>query len=261
MYLLYIDDSGTCDLKYDEICTKNGGTNSRYFVLGGILLKAHELNRIENDIDYIREFCLGNSCHELKHSIKSNTLKCITNCHKDKANIPCYKKNIANLIAKTDCSIFISYQDKYINTINNIVKSKTDIYKLAFEYILKEIDFFMYHNHIKEDIIVFIDKKDSGPDKDKMIYNSYKQALKNKKIFKSFDNTIFSPTINIVYSQFTSGAQLADFIAGSIWNFLENKDNPDKKLQAKEITQIYGSKIFKVNNKLIGYTNCTKFLQ
>lgn len=261
MYLLYIDDSGACDLKYDEICMKNGGTNSRYFVLGSILLKAHELNRIEKDIDYIREFCLGNSCNELKHSIKSNKLKCILNCNEDKANITCYKRNIANLIAKTDCTIFVAYQDKYINTINGTVKSKNDIYKLAFEYILKEVDSFMYFNHIKEDIIVFIDKKDSGFEKDRMIYNSYKQALKNKTIFKSFDNTVFSPTINIVYSQFTSGAQLADFIAGSIWNFLENKDNYDKRQKAKEITQIFGSKIFRINDKLIGYNNCTKFLQ
>lgn len=261
MYLLYIDDSGSCDLKKDEIYMKNGGTNSRYFVLGAILIKAHELNRIEPEIEYIRNFCLGDNLKELKHSVKSFHMHCLSNCHKDTADITCYRKNIANLINHTECNIFVSYQDKYLNYKNKIVSSKNDIYRLNFEHLLKSVDDFMYDNHINEDIIVFIDKKDGGNDKDKLIYNSYKKALQNKKIFKAFNNTIFSPTINIVYSQFTSGCQLADFIAGSVWNFLENADNKDKQEKVKEITKIYSDKVYRKDNKLIGYRKCDNFLQ
>lgn len=261
MYLLYIDDSGSCDLKKDEICMKNGGTNSRYFVLGSILITAHELNRIEPQIEYIRTFCLGDNLKELKHSVKAQSMKCIMHCHKDIADTHCYKKNIVNIINSTNCTVFVAYQDKYLNTKNNIVKSKNDIYRLAFEHLIKSVDDFMYNNSIKEDVIVFIDKKDGGSDKDKLIYKSYKQALQNKKIFKAFNNTIFSPTINIVYSQFTSGCQLADFIAGSVWNFLENKDNHETQKKMKEITKLYSDKVYKKDNKMLGYRNCNKFLQ
>jgi len=261
MYLLYIDDSGSCDLKKDEVCMKNGGTNSRYFVLGSILIKAHELNRIEPQIEYIRTFCLGDNSKELKHSVKSQNMYCIINCNKDMADISCYKKNIANLISSVDCTIFVAYQDKYLNTKGNIVKSKNDIYRLSFEHLIKSVDDFMYNNNIKEDVIVFIDKKDGGSEKDKLIYKSYKQALENKKIFKAFNNTIFSPTINIVYSQFTSGCQLADFIAGSVWNFLENKDNKETQEKMKEFTKLYSEKVYQKDGKLLGYRKCDKFLQ
>lgn len=261
MYLLYIDDSGSCDLKKDEICMKDGGKNSRYFVLGAILIKAHELNRIEPQIEYIRTFCLGNNLTELKHSVRAQSMQCIINCRKNNADVPCYKSTIANLIKSSECNVFITYQDKYQNTINNVVKSKNDIYRLSFEHLLKSVDDYMYYNDIKEDVIVFIDKKDGGFDKDKLIYKAYKQALNNKKVFKAFNNTIFNPTINVVYSQFTSGCQLADFIAGSIWNFLENKNNPETQKKLKEINQIYSGKIYKRENKLIGYKKCTEFLQ
>ena len=76
------------------------------FVLGSILLKAHELNRIEPQIEYIRTFCLGDNLKELKHSVKSQSMQCITNCHKEKSDIPCYKKSIASLINSSDCTGF-----------------------------------------------------------------------------------------------------------------------------------------------------------
>lgn len=261
MYLLYIDDSGSCDLKKDEVFMKNGGTNSRYFVLGSVLIKAHELNRIEPSIEFIRSFCLGNNLNELKHSIKAQKMQCIINCNKDKADSSCYKNSIANLINSTDCTVFVSYQDKYQNYKKGLVSSKNDIYRLSFEHLLKSVDDFMYYNHVNEDVIVFIDKKDGGSDKDTLIYKSYKEALLNKNIFKAFNNTIFSPTINIVYSQFTSGCQLADFIAGSVWNFLENKQNPELQQKSKKITQLYSNKVYRRDGKLIGYRCCDCLLK
>lgn len=250
MYLLYIDDSGTCELKKDKSFSIDGG-NSRCFVLGGILIKAHELNRIESKIENIRNTCLRNNLDEIKHSMKSQNLNCLIKCLKPTDKF-CFKKHIATLINDIDCTIFATVQDKYYTTSKNIVQNKDDIYKLCFEYLLKSVDTFMFNNKIQEDVIVFIDKKDDGTHKDALIYRAYKEALANNKLYKSFNNTIFSPTINIVYSQFTSGAQLADFIAGSVWSFYENTNNKTAQQKAKEITTIYSSKAYRYNNTLIG---------
>ena len=74
MYLLYIDDSGTCELKKNASYSVNGG-NTRCFVLGGILIKAHELNRVEEEISNIKTDCLKGDFTEIKHSINGSNLK------------------------------------------------------------------------------------------------------------------------------------------------------------------------------------------
>lgn len=250
MYLLYIDDSGNCDLKRDSSYCITGG-NNRCFVLGGILIKAHELNRIENKIDLIRNQCFKNNLFEIKHSINNEKLNCLLTCSKTPDKV-CYKKTIANIINDIDCTVFATVQDKYLTTSNNIIQSKNDVYRLCFEHLLKSVDTYMYNNNIKEDTIVFIDKKDTGTEKDTMIYKAYKEALLNNKIYKAFNNTIFSPTINIVYSQYTTGTQLADFIAGSVWSFFESADDKEKQNSLKEITKIYSSRVYTYNDKKIG---------
>ena len=259
MYLLYIDDSGTCELKKDSNYSIDGG-NTRCFILGGILIKAHELNRLEKNVDEIRTGCLKNKFDEIKYSTNSRQLNCAISCDKD-SDRNCFKTNIAKLINNTNCIVFATIQDKYFTTSNNIVKNKNDIYKLCFEHLLKSVNTFMYNNKIQEDTIVFIDKKDSGNSKDLLIYKAYKEALANKKIYKSFSNNIFSPTINVVYSQYTTGAQLADFVAGSVWNFYENADNVEKKKKAKNITSIYSSKVYTYKDKKIGLSFANKFLE
>lgn len=259
MYLLYIDDSGTCELKKDASYSVDGG-NTRCFVLGGILIKAHELNRVENKIENIKNGCLKNNLEEIKFSIKRNKLNCDIICSKN-IDKQCYKRTVATLINNLDCTVFATMQDKYYTTTNGIVKNKDDIYRLCFEHILKSVDTFMYNNQIQEDTIVFIDKKDSGSHKDDLIYRAYKEAISNSNIYKAFCNNIFAPTINIVYSQYTTGAQLADFIAGSVWSFFENKENIEQKEIAREITKIYSSKVYTYNNRKIGLSFCDRFLQ
>lgn len=258
MYLLYIDDSGTCNLKYDDTYNIDGG-NSRCFVLGGILIKAHELNQIENEISNIKNDCFKNNLEEIKFSINSNVLNCMYSCDKS-IDKTCLKQKIANFLSSIDCTVFATMQDKYYTTTNDIVKSKDDVYRLCFEYLLKSVDTFMYNNNIKEDTIVFIDKKDSGEHRDTLIYKAYKEALLNTKIYKSFSNNIFAPTLNVVYSRYTTGAQLADFVAGSVWSFYENSNNIEKQNSAKEITKIYGSKVYSYNGKKIGMSFCRNFL-
>lgn len=257
MYLLYIDDAGTCELKKDNSYSINGG-NTRCFVLGGILIKAHELNRIESVVEKLKSDCLKDNFGELKYSIKSQQLNCNISCEKE-PDKECYKKRLANLINNTDCTIFASVQDKYYTTANHIVSSKDDIYRLCFEYILKSVDNFMYNNKISDDTVVFIDKKDTGSHKDTLIYNAYKEALANTKIYKSFCNNIFAPTINVVYSQYTIGAQLADFVAGSTWSFFENFENEKNKETARIITKLYSSRVYTFNNQKIGLSICKDF--
>lgn len=245
MYLLYIDDSGTCDLKKDSRREPTGG-NSRYFTLGAILIKAHELNRIESEMDKFKVKCIKGTFPEIKYSI--NNLNCTSSCFKNSPDKLCYRKNISVILDSIDCHLFASVQDKYFTTSKKIVNDKLDVYKLSFEHLLKSVDLFMYNNNIKEDAIVFIDKKDNGPEKDNLIYNAYKRALQNKKIYKAFTNTIFSPTINIVYSQYTLGAQLADFVAGSIGSFYENLGS-SKSEQIKINNKIFKDKFYCDKNR------------
>jgi len=65
----------------------------------------------------------------------------------------------------------------------------------------------------------------------------------------------------VVYSQYTTGAQLADFVAGSVWSFFENVENKEKQEELKKITKAYSSKVYTYNNKKIGLTFSDKFLQ
>ena len=258
MYLLYIDDSGTCNLKNDDTYNINGG-NSRCFVLGGILIKAHELNQIENKISNIKNNCFKNNLEEIKYSINNNILNCYSSCNQS-IDKKCFKIKMAQFINSIDCTVFATMQDKYYTTTNSIVKSKDDVYRLCFEHSLKSVDSYLYNNNIKDDTIVFIDKKDTGDHRDTLIYKAYKDALSNTTIYKSFSNNIFAPNLNIVYSKYTTGAQLADFVAGSVWSFFENGENFEKQKLAKEITKIYSSKVYTYNDKKIGMSICRNFL-
>lgn len=247
MYLLYIDDSGTCELKKDNNFNPQG--NSRYFVLGAVLIKADELNKINDTADMIKEKCLGNYLNEIKYSIKG--LKCKKVCNKDNDR-SCFRTQIASFISDIDCTVFACYQDKYESYNNEIIKNKDDIYTLSFQHLLKVVDDYMYNTSTGEAIIAFIDKKDTGSAKDDLIYKAYKQALSEPKIFHSFSSKLFSPTLNVVYSKYTLGAQLADFIAGTIFTFFENKNNKDMQEKAKKLTTIYKDRVYTKNNVLVG---------
>lgn len=255
MYLLYIDDSGTCEITKSPECNPQG--KSRYFVLGAILIKTHELNKISDTSDLIKERCFGNFLNEIKYSTKG--LKCKNVCKKDNDR-NCFCTQIADFIANTDCTIFACVQDKYKNYQNNLIKSKDDVYTLSFQHLLKIVDDFMYNNSIGESIITFIDKKDTGSSKDDLIYKAYKEALLNTKIFRSFSNKLFSPTINIVYSKYTLGAQLADFIAGTIFTFYENTNNEEVQEKTKKLTLTYRERVYKKNNKILGLVFADKKL-
>lgn len=249
MYLLYIDDAGTCTLKKDKNYGPDGG-ESRFFVLGAILIKASELNKFEPNLNNIRIKCLKNELEEIKSS--TSKLNCVKSCQKDLDKM-CYRTTISKFISNIDCVLFAVAQDKYVTTTNGIVTNKNDIYKLAFQNLLKLVDTYMFDNKINENTISFIDKKNSSYEMDTIVYKAYKEALENKKVFKSFSNNLFSPTINVVYSQYTSGVQLADFVAGSIWRALENHDNIEKVKEAKKITNILKTKFYTKENMILGY--------
>lgn len=255
MYLLYIDDSGTCEITKSPEYNPQG--KSRYFVLGAILIKANELNKISDASDIIKEKCLGSFLNEIKYSIKG--LKCQNVCQKNNDR-NCFRTQIAGFIANTDCTVFACVQDKYENYQNNLVKSKDDVYTLSFQHLLKIVDDFMYKNSNGESIITFIDKKDTGSSKDDLIYKAYKEALSNTKIFRSFSSKIFSPTLNVVYSQYTLGAQLADFVAGTIFTFYENMNNEKVQEKTKKLTLAYRERVYQKNNKILGLVFADKKL-
>jgi len=260
MYILYIDDSGTAELKHDETYCISGG-NTRYFVLGAVMLKASELNQKECDIENFKSICFKNYYDEIKFSPDRKRLKCKNNCNSN-FNKDCYYKQINELLKNIECTIFSCSQDKYYTTKNNIVNSKKDVYLLSFQNLLSMVDNYFYLNKISESVIVMIDKKDNGNETDTMIYEAYKKAISNEKIFKNYGNTNFAPSINVVYSRYTTGCQLADFVAGSIWSTCEEQDEKEIEIK-KQRNEIIKSKTFKWNDTTLnyGYKKCRNFIQ
>lgn len=260
MYLLYIDDSGSCDLKNDESLILSGG-NTRYFVLGAILIKADELCKTEYSpkLDF-KNKCLKDQYSEIKFSTSKQQLNCRTQCNKSDGR-ECFKIKVLELIENCNCKVFACWQDKFFTTSKCIIKNSKDVYKLSFQHLLKLVDTYLFEEKINEPVIVFIDKKDSGDSKDKMIFQAYKEALQNKTIFKAFSNTLFYPSINIVYSKYSLGSQLADFVAGSTWRALESKDDADVHKNSLIITKRLGLKMYRdKEGNLKGGLNCSFWL-
>lgn len=260
MYLLYIDDSGSCDLKNDENLVLSGG-NTRYFVLGAILIKADELCKTEYSTNLnFKKKCLQDEYSELKFSISKQQLNCRIECDKSDGR-ECFKHKILELIESCNCKIFTCWQDKYFTTTNKIIRNPKDVYKLSFQHILKLVDTFLFEEKINEPVVVFIDKKDAGDSKDRVIFQAYKEALQNNTIFRAFSNTLFYPSINIVYSKYSLGAQLADFVAGSTWRALESKENEEVHKNSLFITKRLGLKMYRDSkNKLRGHMDCKSWL-
>ena len=85
--------------------------------------------------------------------------------------------------------------------------------------------------------------------------------MQNKTIFKAFSNTLFYPSINIVYSKYSLGSQLADFVAGSTWRAFESKDDVDVHKNSRIITKRLGLKMYRdKEGKLKGGTSCNFWL-
>lgn len=246
MYLLYIDDSGTNDLKKENSVSPDGG-NSLYFVLGSILLKAKVLEEVEKKFQEIKNHFFKDPTDEIKLSVRQKIFK-------EHGVREIYREEVLNTLSSIDCKLFAVGQNKFRTYTNGLVSSKHDIYKLSFQHIIYLINSYMYTHKIKEPIIVFIDTKDSNHDR--LIYDAYKDALDNNKLFRNFDSSIFSPSINVVISRHTLGAQLADFVAGSIWRSLEAKENKYANIIK---TNFHCSD--SGNPIGYGYINCEKWLK
>ncbi|UOY92870.1 DUF3800 domain-containing protein [Ectobacillus sp. JY-23] len=246
MYLLYIDDAGTNTLKKDKEPSTDGG-NTLYFVLGGVLLKPTSLESLENKFHDIKAKYFKDVFMEIKYSLKKQSFK-----PEHKENISLYRNEIYNCLAESDCILFACGQNKYVTYTNNVAKDKHSIYKLNFQHLLYLINSFLFVNKIHEPIIVFIDTKDKH--QDEVIFKAYKEALSDNTVFRNFDTTVFSPTINVVVSRYTIGAQLADIVAGAMWRSLESKDRTfskilQKRFYATETGDIIG----------YGYSNCNEW--
>lgn len=222
MYLLYIDESGTSNLnKTNEYSCSNNG-NSLFFVLGGILINSKELESIEAQVIEYKNKHLKDPLSELKTTIKNKHMKGPSN--KDE-----FIKGVYSLIANSKSYIFGAQVNKYELYKHNVIASKDDIYQIAFEHLLNAVNNFLVANNIQKNVTVMIDSTDRAHNK--KIYKCYKNAVssRNAKI-KSFNDSTFSPSINFVDSEFTVGAQLADFVAGALFRGLERQNKENSRL-------------------------------
>ena len=215
MFLLYIDESGSKD-KYREKDRNSTSGNSKYFVMGAVLIKAESLSEIEKQISSLKKEYLKDEYSELKSTIKSKFLI-------NGKRVESFKDKLYSTIVESDCFCFGAQLNKQQLQDKGIIESKDDIYKLCFQHILSSINSFFKLNNMNGSVTVFIDR--INPAHNKKVYIAYKEALKSKAIdFIGFDEKHFSPSINFVDSEFTIGVQLADLVAGALWRGTERNE-------------------------------------
>lgn len=240
MYLLYIDESGTSNLFRDKDRDKPDG-NSRFFVLGSTLIKATDLEDIEDNIQLIKDIYFRNSNMEIKSTVKNRSLI-------DGKTAEEFLTEIYTVISQSSCHCFGSQVNKEDLQQKAIVKSKLDIYTLAFQHLLRSVNRFIKQNNISDTITVFIDGIDKNHNR--VLYDAYKKAIaSDNEEFVGFDGRKFSPSINFVDSEFTIGMQLADLIAGALWRGVEKEKKEKSKLIQKRFPR-------DVNHQIINYSYC-----
>lgn len=214
MYLLYIDESGTPDLKKDPTLSPNGN-NTRYFILGAVMIHVSELEIIEQKFDIIKKHFFKNIFDEIKYSLKSKHL-IVGKSVKE------YREKLYTCIGNSNLHVFGVQQDKYFSYEQGLVTSKDDSYLMSFQHMLSLVNSHFFRNNLRQPVTVFIDTINDSHDL--KIYKAYKVALENQSIFRNFDKKKFSPTINFVNSKYTCGLQIADLISGAFWRGMEIRD-------------------------------------
>lgn len=222
MHLLYIDESGTTKLKKDPSLASADNGNSKYFVMAGVLINTRNLEKIEIELLKLKNEYLKDPFQELKTTLKGRDMK------SDKQRSD-FIREIYELISNSELFCFGAQLNKYELTKTDVVKSKDDIYQLAFEHLLGSVNDFITMEAIDKSITVMIDNVDRTHNK--KIYREYKNALDRKQgKLKSFSKRNFSPSINFVESEFTLGVQLADFVAGAMWRSIEKQQRENAAL-------------------------------
>ncbi|MBA4493429.1 DUF3800 domain-containing protein [Paenactinomyces guangxiensis] len=237
-------------MKNDQDPSLNGG-NTLYFVLGAVLIKARSLEKIEKDVEKIKQKYFKSQFQEVKYSLKNGVFK------KDLGSpsliINQYRNEAFSCISRSDLTLFEVGQNKYECKQKGLIQSKDDTYYLSFQHLVSIINSHMHRYRIKDPVTVFINSIDD-PHDEKM-YKSYKKALENESLFPNFDKTIFSPSLNFAKSKFTIGLQLADLVAGSLWRALEGKDKTYSTIIKKKFPSSHDG-----NPMKYGYVNCSEWL-
>jgi hypothetical protein len=246
MYLVYIDESGTTDLKLDKEPSPDGN-KSLYFVLGAVFIHVRQLENIERAFSKLKREFFIDELTEIKYSMPAKYLK--QGKHVEQYRTAAYK-----LIANSDLTLFGAHVNKYVGHAKGIIKKPDDTYLLAFQHLVAAINAYMYTSRLSEPIVVFADAMDRKHDR--QVYQAYKRALLNEQLYPNFDKSIFSPSINFGSSQFTIGLQISDLVAGALWRGLElNKKDYSRMIKTKFPSSDNGDPIG------YGYVRCDYWLE
>jgi len=240
--ILYIDESGTDSLK-KRTDPENG--NSNFFVMAGVLIESTELENAFELYEKVKRKYFKNTIFELKSSLKKLNFKDDFNVSNSELKLM-VKDDVYNVICNANCFTFGVQLNKVSLLENGKIKSKNEIYSLAFEQLLLAVQNFKKTTHYEQPIIVMLDSREKKHNE--RMYTLYRKAIENHRTnLKGFDGNEFSPTLNFVDSTFTFGVQLADFVAGALWRGVEQNDKTySKRLKEKFPTTDSG--------KFIGYS-------
>lgn len=247
MYILYIDESGTTDIKHDDKRSSNGDDQSLFFVLGAALIHARQLEKIEVDFtSLIKKKYFIDELTELKYSMGAKYLK-------QGKRVDHYRQSTYDLIARSDLTLFGAQVNKFRMHENGCIQNPDDTYLLAFQHLVSAINGHMFTSKVSDPIVVIIDSIDRKHDR--KVFKAYRQALLNEELFPNFDKSIFSPSINFGVSEFTIGLQISDMVAGALWRGLElEKKDFSITIKGRFPSSDSGNPLG------YGYINCDKWL-
>lgn len=244
MKIIFLDESGQPG-GFDKIKNELTENTSKYFTLGGFMIDADEILKVEKGMKGIKLKYGINQYHEVKWHTTYSKLGLNFNQYKNMKEdiiefISKYKNSIIGIVVdKKSC-----YKNKcYINTPN-------DLYSVALHLLMERYCMEIYKakekNNTKPTIMIADSRQSINSNKlDKELKIAYLRAKNMGTHFIEFPN--FCENIIFVDSDDFSGIQIADFCAGAIHRKYENEDKTffDKLKPAirKHKGTIYGAGI------------------
>lgn len=222
MYIVFIDESGQPG-GYNEQKQEFNTKSSKYFVLAGFMIDGNELVKIQQRLDLIKlKYGLSKEIEaKWNSSYKALGMELDTYIK--------YRREILELISEYKNSVVGIAMNKekcYKSNLN--IKNQNDLYAFALNLLMERFCMEVTDRNGRDTcipVILFTDsrKNDRNSKLDKELQISYRRAKNMGTKYIGFPN--FSESLVFIDSEYSSGIQLADFCAGSIFKYFEEEND------------------------------------